>query len=222
MRIAIVEDNIPLADGIAKAFEADGHGVDQLHDGASAVGFLCRERPDLIILDVNLPGMSGLEVLKELRMAGTQIPVIILTARGGTQDKITGLDIGADDYLAKPFELAELKARARALLRRGERQIASTIRIASLEFDPIARMLRVAGREIELPRREIALAEILIKSHGRIISKRQICDHVYGSGADIEDGTIELYVHRLRKKIAGSGAEIKTARGLGYCVRPQR
>ena len=219
MRITIVEDNRTLADGLAKAFEADGHGVDQLYDGDEADHFLKSERPDLIVLDINLPGNSGLEVLRELRRRNSQIPVLLLTARDAVSDKIDGLDSGADDYLTKPFDLAELMARARALLRRSDKQISETVQVGTLEFDPLSRLIRVSGQTIDLPRREYALAEILITAKDRIISKSQILEHLYGVGAEIEESTVELYIHRLRKRIAGSGAEIKTARGLGYCFR---
>jgi len=219
MRIAIVEDNKPLADGIAKAFEMDGHGVDQLHTGEGAVEFLCEESPDLIVLDVNLPHKSGLEILQGIRANGVQSPVLLLTARSDINDKVTGLDLGADDYLTKPFDLTELKARARALLRRGEKKIGDVVVVGGLEFDAEARQVRIDGKELNLPRREYALAEILILSKDRIISKNQILDHLYGAGAEIEEGTVELYVHRLRKRLSGSDTEIKTARGLGYCFR---
>ena len=219
MRIAIVEDNRPLADGLAKAFESDGHGVDVFYHGDSAEQFLTEESVDLVILDVNLPGKSGLEILKSLRDRRVQTPILILTARSSMTDKVDGLDLGADDYLQKPFDLGELKARARALLRRGEKSLRDVIRVAQLEFDPDARQLKIKGAVVELPRRELALAEVLIQGKDRIISKSQIFDHLYGVGADSEDNAVELYVHRLRKRIAGSGTEIKTARGLGYCFR---
>ena len=219
MRITIVEDNRPLADGIAKAFEADGHGVDLLHDGAEADSFLAREETDLIILDINLPGKSGLDLLKKLRGRKSQTPVLMLTARDSVQDRISGLDSGADDYLTKPFDLAELKARARALLRRSEKQINETVQIGDLEFDPVGRLITIGGKSLDLPRREFALAEILIAGKDRIISKNQILEHLYGVGGEAEENAVELYIHRLRKRIAGSGAEIKTARGLGYSFR---
>ena len=219
MRIAIVEDNKPLADGIAKAFEMDGHGVDLLHTGEGAVEFLSEESPDLIVLDVNLPHKSGLEILRDLRANGVQSPVLLLTARSEINDKVVGLDLGADDYLTKPFDLTELKARARALLRRSEKKIGDAIAVGALEFDTEARQVRVDGSELNLPRREYALAEILIRAKDRIISKRQIIDHLYGAGAEVDEAAVELYIHRLRKRLAGSGTEIKTARGLGYCFR---
>ncbi|MEM8540892.1 MAG: response regulator transcription factor [Pseudomonadota bacterium] len=219
MRIAVVEDNKPLALGIAKAFEAEGHGVDLLHEGASAVDFLNTENHDLIILDVNLPGRSGLEVLSDLRETATQTPIMMLTARDELGDKVEGLDRGADDYLTKPFELAELMARARALLRRAGKDIMPKIQLGKIEFDPAAKQILLGDELIDLPRREYALFEVLINSKGGVVSKAQILDHLYGTGADVEDSAVELYVHRLRKKLTNSGTEIKTVRGLGYCFR---
>ncbi len=219
MQIAIVEDNLPLATGLAKAFESDGHSANIMTSGDLALQLLSTEIFDLIILDINLPGVSGLEVLRSLRFKKIQTPVLLLTARSSLGDKVIGLDLGADDYLQKPFDLAELKARARALMRRSEKEITPIVIIGQLEFDPIARQLRIAGIDQELPRREFALAEILMQNKDRIISKSQILDHLYGIGADAEESSVELYIHRLRKRIIGSGAEIKTARGLGYCLR---
>ncbi len=219
MRIAVVEDNKPLAQGIAKAFQAEGHGVDLLHEGAGAVEFLNTESHDLIILDVNLPGRSGLEILSDLREAATQTPIMMLTARDGLGDKVEGLDLGADDYLTKPFELAELLARARALLRRAGKDILPKLHLGKIEFDPTAKQISLDGDLVDLPRREYALFEILMNSRGGVVSKAQILDHLYGTGADVEDSTVELYVHRLRKKLTSSETEIKTVRGLGYCFR---
>ena len=219
MRIAIIEDNKPLSDGIAVAFKSDGHGVDQLFDGNAAEDFLSSEITDLVILDINLPQKSGLEVLKGLRSRKVQTPVLLLTARDALDDKIKGLDLGADDYLTKPFDLAELKARARALMRRSDRQIQKTISTGRLIFDIASRSVQFNGIELDLPRREYALAEFLVQNKGRILSKTQILDHLYGAGAEIDEATVELYIHRLRKRIVDSGVEIKTARGLGYCLR---
>ncbi len=219
LRILIVEDNHPLADGIAKSFRTDGHGVDVIYHGTEADQYLNRESADLIILDINLPGLSGLQVLRNLRRKNVQTPVLLLTARATLTDKVDGLDLGADDYLEKPFDLAELKARARALMRRADKRINEVIRVGQLEFDPIARRIKINNEQIDLPRREYALAEILINGRDRIISKHQILDHLYGLGSEVDEKTVELYIHRLRKRIAGSGAEIKTARGLGYSFR---
>lgn len=219
MRIAVVEDNKPLSDGIARSFREDGHGVDELHDGVSAEQFLSQEDVDLIILDINLPRQSGLVVLKALRMQKIQTPVIMLTARDSSTDKIAGLDLGADDYVTKPFDLAELKARARALMRRSDKDIADVMKFGSIEFDVSAREIRMEGNILDLPRREFSLAEILLTRSGHVISKQQIITHLYGTGADVEDSTVELYVHRLRKKFGVCGAYIKTVRGLGYCFK---
>lgn len=219
MRIAVVEDNIPLADGIARAFREDGHGVDEMHDGNDALDFLLNENVNLIILDINLPGCSGLEILSKLRKQKNQTPVLLLTARDTMHDKVDGLDLGADDYLTKPFDLIELKARARALLRRTDKQISEVLKFGELEFDADARQVRLQGQNLELPRREFALAEILMSRAGHVISKSQIIEHLYGAGAEVEDSAVELYVHRLRKKLGTDSAEIKTVRGLGYCFR---
>lgn len=219
MRIVIVEDNQPLADGLAKSFRADGHGVDVLYRGDEAEQFLQREMADLLVIDINLPGLSGLEILKNLRRRKNQTPVLLLTARATLTDKVDGLDLGADDYLEKPFDLDELKARARALLRRSGKQISEVVTIGNLEFDSAARQIKINDELKEMPRREYALAEILISNKDRIISKQKILDHLYGLDAEVDEKTVELYIHRLRKRIAGSGTEIKTARGLGYSFR---
>ncbi|MEN0001771.1 MAG: response regulator transcription factor [Pseudomonadota bacterium] len=221
MRIAVVEDNKQIADGVAMAFRAEGHGVDILRDGPSAEAFLKSETHDLIVLDINLPGRSGLEVLASLRSADNRTPVLMLTARDDIDDKVRGLDLGADDYLTKPFELAELLARARALLRRADRELTPPQQLGQLEFDPGARRVAVNGTQVELPRREYALFEIMMNSNGAVVSKSQILDHLYGTGADVEESAVELYIHRLRKKLVGSGTEIKTLRGLGYSLRKQ-
>lgn len=219
MRIAVVEDNRPLSDGIARAFRDDGHGVDELHDGNSALQFLFQENVDLIILDINLPGQSGLEVLRALREQRIQTPILLLTARDTVDDKIDGLDLGADDYMTKPFDLSELKARARALLRRSDKDISNVLQFGEIEFDLAAREVRLNGLPLDLPRREFALAEILLMRRGHVISKQQIITHLYGAGADVEDSTVELYIHRLRKKFGSHGSYIKTVRGLGYCFK---
>ena len=219
LRILIVEDNHPLADGLAKSFRADGHGVDVIYHGVEADQFLSQDSVDLVILDINLPGLSGLQVLRNLRQRNMQTPVLLLTARATLTDKVDGLDLGADDYLEKPFDLAELKARARALMRRVDKKINEVVRVGQLEFDPVARQIKINNELLELPRREYALAEILINGKDRIISKHQILDHLYGMGSEVDEKAVELYIHRLRKRIAGSGAEIKTARGLGYSFR---
>lgn len=219
LRIAVIEDNLMLSDGIARAFKREGHGVDQIHDGQDALEFLRQEPIDLAILDINLPGLSGLEILNQLRNEGFNKPILLLTARSTLDDKIAGLDCGADDYLTKPFDLEELQARARALLRRGEKRLDDQIQCGDIIYNMPKRQLTLNGEVLDLPRRELALAELLIRRVGHVYSKQQILDHLYGSGTDVEDGAAELYVSRLRKKLSGGGIEIKTLRGLGYCMR---
>jgi len=216
MRIAVVEDNRMLADAIGKSLGDDGHGVDILHNGDEADGFLAREAVDAVVLDINLPGLSGLDVLSGMRRRGDTTPVILLTARGETKDRIRGLDAGADDYLVKPFDMDELSARLRALLRRRGAEQTNAIAVADLTLDRTARRLFNRDVPLELPRRELALAELFLLRLDQIVSKEQILDHLYGGGSDVDATAAELYVHRLRKRLAGSGVAIKTVRGLGY------
>jgi len=216
MRIAVIEDNRMLADAIGKSLGDDGHGVDMLHDGDEADRFLAHETVDAVVLDINLPGLSGLEVLGGMRRRGDTTPVILLTARGETKDRIRGLDSGADDYLVKPFDMEELGARLRALLRRRGAEQANTVAVADLALDRTARRLFSRGEPLELPRRELALVELFLLRLDQVISKEQILDHLYGGGSDVDATTVELYVHRIRKRLAGTGVAIKTVRGLGY------
>ncbi len=218
MHIVVVEDNALLADGLATALRDEGHGVDVLSSGTGAADFVTRGTCDLLILDVNLPGCSGLDIVGDLRRRDVSTPVLILTARGDQADKVAGLDAGADDYLAKPFDLDELKARVRALLRRSDRQRVETIEIGSLSFDPGARHVTVGGELLILPARELAVLELLLRRRGEVLPKSRLLDHVFGATTEAADNTIELYVHRLRKRLAGSGVEIRTLRGLGYCL----
>lgn len=218
MRIAIIEDNQTLAKAIAYRLRDLGHAVDVLHDGDEADAFLACEGADLVVLDINLPGKSGLDVLRNLRTRGKGTPVILLTARGETEDRVTGLDAGADDYLVKPFEMDELAARIRALTRRKALEYGAEEKIGSLVFDRSARRLSHQGEPLELPRRELAVFECLMDRRDRLVSKAQLTDHVYGIGADVEDSAVEPHISRLRKRLAAHGVLIKTARGLGYML----
>ncbi len=222
MRITVVEDNQALAKAVAAALTDEGHGVDVIPDGDEASDFLSQERPDLVILDINLPGKSGLEVLKGLRTAGSSMPVLLLTARSETRDRVEGLDRGADDYLGKPFDMAELLARVRALLRRSGAGDSLETRVGDLVFDQVARRVFHKGEPIDLPRREFALLELFVNRLGQVVSKEQILDHLYGTGADAEAAAAELYVHRLRKRFTNCGFTIRTFRGLGYCMEERR
>ncbi len=218
MRIALVEDNEMLADGIAKALGDEGHGIDLLQDGEQADDYLKSDSVDLIILDLALPGLDGLEVLKRLRQRGNATPVLVLTARGDLGDRIKGLDVGADDYLVKPFEMAELEARVRALLRRASARDSLEVALRRLRYDRAARRAFVDEAEIRLPMKELSLLECLIDRQGQIVSKETIADHLYGAGSDVDVKVIELYVHRLRKRLVQAEVGIRTVRGLGYII----
>lgn len=218
MRIVIVEDNEALANAIAYRLRDRGHAADILLDGAEADAFLNRESADLVVLDINLPGQSGLQILQGMRSRGDGAPVLLLTARSETSDRVLGLDMGADDYLVKPFDMDELEARIRALSRRKQLDYGNRERIGRIDFDRTARQVKADGQPLDLPRRELAVLECLLDRRGRIVSKAQLMDHVYGIGADVEETTIEPHVSRLRKRLAGHGVSIRTARGLGYMI----
>jgi two-component system, OmpR family, response regulator len=218
MRIVLVEDNAMLARGVTNALRDLGHAVDWLPDGFEGDSFLAAHGADIAIIDVNLPGMNGIELTRALRARADATPVLMLTARGETRDRVTGLDAGADDYLVKPFAMAELVARVRALGRRGASLVPRVERLGQLEFDRGARTVSASGRPIELPRRELALFEVLLDNAGRVVSKERIGLTLYGTGSEIEPNAVELLVSRLRRKLAGTGVEIRTARGLGYLL----
>lgn len=216
MRITLVEDNLSLAKGIAYSLEDAGHSVDLLHDGAEAAVYLESDQSDLLILDINLPGANGLTLLRDLRKRGDARPVILLTARAETEDRVVGLDAGADDYLIKPFEMAELNARVRALLRRRSIPQRQTQTLGGLTIDLTNRQVFADTGEIEIPRRELSILECLVMADGRLVSKSDLLDHAYGTGADVEETVVEVYVSRLRRRLSPHGLRIKTQRGLGY------
>ncbi len=222
MRIVIVEDNETLANAIAYRLRDRGHAAEVLTDGDEADVYLAQEGADLVVLDINLPGQSGLEILKSLRNRGDSVPVILLTARAETSDRVSGLDMGADDYLVKPFEMDELEARIRALSRRKDLDYGAKESIGGLEFDRAARQVSVQGTVMDIPRREIAVLECLLERRGRIVPKSQLTDYVYGVGADVEASAVEPHVSRLRKRLQDLGIRIKTARGLGYLLEVQK
>ncbi|MEM7523509.1 MAG: response regulator transcription factor [Pseudomonadota bacterium] len=222
MRITLVEDNVSLAKGISYRLEDAGHAVDMLHDGDAAASFLRGGGSDLIILDINLPGTDGLTLLRDLRANGDQRPVMLLTARADTEDRVTGLDAGADDYLIKPFEMAELEARVRALSRRRSAPQRRLLDVGRLKFDPAARQLFDGDTPIELPRRELSLLECLVSADGRLVSKSALLDYAYGVGADVEEKVVEVYVSRIRSRLKPFGVTIRSLRGLGYQIQPAR
>lgn len=218
MRIVVVEDNAMLARGIVQALGDAGHSVDWLDNGEAGAAFLADEGADVVILDINLPGRNGLDVLRGLRARGDATPVLMLTARAGVGDRVTGLDAGADDYLAKPFDMTELSARVRALGRRGPRAPVVE-RIGVLSWNRAAGLLDGLPADQAPTRRELALFEALFEHRDRVLSKDALCARLYGTGADIETNAVELLVSRLRRKLAGSGVTIRTIRGLGYLLQ---
>lgn len=213
-----MEDNESLRKGISYRLEDDGHSVDALGDGLDAADFLKHQSSDLVILDINLPGQSGLDVLREMRQRADPRPVILLTARSSTADRVDGLDAGADDYLVKPFEMDELAARVRALARR--KSVAPKTKIAcgtlELELEPL-RLVAPSG-PLDVPRRELAVLEALAQSLGRPVSKEQLLDRVYGVGSETDEKVIEVYVSRLRKRLSPHDIKIRVMRGIGYAL----
>lgn len=217
MRLLLVEDHPELAEWVGRALVQGGYVVDHLVRGDHADQALCTESYDLVILDLSLPKMDGLEVLKRLRGRKSTVPVLILTARGATEDRVRGLNLGADDYLPKPFELEELEARIKALLRRSSGQTPS-LRIGRLEFDTNTRQVSIEGRPMALTPRELAVFEVLAARLGKPVPKETLFEKIFAFDAEARAEAIEIYVHRLRKKLEGSGAAISTLRGLGYVL----
>jgi DNA-binding response OmpR family regulator len=218
VRIVLVEDNESLAKGITYRMEDSGHAVDVIRDGAQADDHLRSAGGDVVILDINLPGLDGLSVLRNMRARGDGRPVILLTARSETEDRVKGLDAGADDYLVKPFDMAELEARVRALARRGMTAPREELTLGPLALDLGARQVSIAGVDHTMPRREIAVLEALLTAQGRTVSKADLLDQVYGTGADVEEGVIEVHISRLRKRLRPHGIAIRVQRGLGYKI----
>jgi two-component system OmpR family response regulator len=218
MRILIAEDDAILADGLTRSLRQSGYVVDRVGNGVDADSAVTRGEFDLLILDLGLPKMGGLEVLRRLRARKSRLPVLILTALDGVNDRVRGLDLGADDYLAKPFALSELEARVRALTRRGAAGVDNVLRHGELSYDQVGKMTEIRGKTLELSARETGLLEILLQRTGRIVSKEQLVEHLCEWGEEVSTNAIEVYVHRLRKKLEAGGVRIATVRGLGYCL----
>ena len=216
MRIAIIEDNDSVAKGIAYRLDDRGHATDVIQDGLQADEFLRGDGNDLIILDINLPRLDGLSVLRNLRARGDHRPVLLLTAYADVDARVQGLDAGADDYLPKPFDMDELEARIRALSRRRTQDIQTRVEAGVLSFDTQTRQLFAKGVQQDLPRRELAVIEALIKAFPRVLSKSELHESVYGTGSDFDDSAIEVHVSRLRKRLRPLGMDIRAQRGLGY------
>ncbi len=218
MRILIAEDDVSLTEGLTHSLRQAGYAVDCVRTGAEADAAALASEFDLLILDLGLPKMSGLEVLQRLRARQSKVPVLILTALDGVQDRVRGLDLGADDYLAKPFALNELEARVRALTRRGQVGSGTVTRHGDLTYDQVGKVAEIRGKNLDLSARELALLEVLLQRAGRLVSKEQLVDHLCQWGEEVSDNAIEVYVHRLRRKLEPGGVKIITVRGLGYRI----
>lgn len=219
MRILIAEDDHVLADGLMRSLRSAGAAVDHVSTGSEAeAALLTSQEFDLLILDLGLPKLNGLEVLKNLRARGSHLPVLILTAADSVEERVKGLDYGADDYMAKPFSLQELEARVRALVRRGMGAASTIIKHGPLSYDQNGRVATIDGKMIDLSARELGLLEVLLQRSGRLVSKDQLVERLCEWGEEVSNNAIEVYIHRLRKKIEKGPIRIATVRGLGYCL----
>lgn len=222
MRLLLIEDDLELANGLVNSLAQSNYAADAVHTGQAALD-ACEVTPyELLILDLGLPDMDGISVLRRLRTRGVMAPVLILTARDDLQDRIAGLDAGGDDYLPKPFALGELEARIRALLRRGMSS-SPTLDFGDVSLDPASRIATVRDHEITLTARELAVLELLLRRQGRIVSKQQMIESLYTWADDINPSAIEVFVSRLRRKFDEAGADvgIRVLRGLGYRLEQQ-
>jgi two-component system response regulator TctD len=220
MRLLIVEDNMQLSELLAKGLQTAGYETDLLASAAEARAALTTTSYAALILDLGLPDGDGLALLRELRHRRDPIPVLVLTARGGLQDRVSGLRSGADDYLVKPFALEELVARLEAQLRRPGQQLGNSLHVANLGFDFRNRQAFVDDQPQVLSSRETAVLELLMRSKGRVVSKKQVEDHIFGLSGEVASNAVEVYVHRLRKQLSDKGARVKihTIRGVGYLI----
>lgn len=218
MRLLLVEDDLPLAEALVSLLVSSGYAVDCVHDGEAAKALIGAEPYDLMILDLNLPELDGLAVLRSMRAEGNRAAVMILTARGAAEDRVRGLDLGADDYMAKPFDIREFEARVRSLLRRQAGLRSSTVTLGALTLDQISRQFSAHGQPIDLPPRERALLELLVMRAGKVVAKEAIVQSVTSLDDILSDNAIEQYVSRLRRRLAPLGLNLRTVRGLGYLL----
>lgn len=218
MRILLVEDDAVLSTALRRALVQGAYAVDVAEHGERARDALLYDVYDLVILDIGLPKVDGFELLRELRARGVRVPVLVLTARDALEDRVKGLDLGADDYLTKPFDLPEFEARVRALIRRGHQRASASLRHGALRLDTAGRRLYSGAQPIDLSVRELAVIELLMLREGRVVTKEQMVDHLYGWNEEVSGNAIEVCVHRLRKKLEPAGANIRTVRGMGYLL----
>jgi len=218
VRVLLVEDNLKLAQSLKQGLGDAGMVVDSVGDGLHADQLLSHEDYDVVVLDLALPGIGGLEVLRRARARNDSVPVLVLTASGETSDRITGLNAGADDYLPKPFDLAELVARLRAIARRRVGRAHAVFESGRLRYDTVSRLFTLAGRMLTLPPREHALLELLMSQPGSPVSKQRLADRMCTLDDAISPEAIDIYIHRLRKRLEGAGMRIRTLRGLGYLL----
>ncbi|MCW8956314.1 MAG: response regulator transcription factor [Gammaproteobacteria bacterium] len=216
MRLLLVEDDRLLGEGIEMGLKQQAYIVDWLEDGEAAILGILHEDYDAVVLDIGLPKKNGIEVLKEIRRKGRTVPVLILTALDAIEDRVAGLDAGADDYLTKPFDLNELYARIRALIRRSSGRAEAKIIHGELELDPASHQVSLSGKPVELSRREYTVLLELMENRGRVMSRRQLEQGLYGLGEEVESNAVEVHVHHIRKKIASK--LIRTVRGVGYII----
>ena len=218
MRILIVEDDHMLAEAIARGLRQSAHSVQRASTGPEADRVLATSEFDLVLLDLGLPQLDGFEVLKRLRGRRSHVPVLVLTVRDSVDDRVAGLDLGADDYLTKPFELVELEARVRALIRRANAGASAQLVHGPLRLDTVGRRLYRDEQPVELSARELSVMELLMLREGRVVTKQQMVDHLYGWDDTNTSNSIEVFVYRLRRKLEGSGVDIRTIRGMGYLI----
>ncbi len=216
MRVLVVEDDPMIGRAVVAGLHGGGYTVDWVRDGGEAELALANGVYDLALLDLGLPRRDGLEILKSLRRVGKELPVVIITARDSVADRVTGLDNGADDYLVKPFDLDELLARARAVIRRREGRASPEVTYGALTIDPVKRIVLFRGAEVELSAREFAVLEALMKEPGAVVSREKLEDAVYGWGEEIGSNSIEVHLHHLRRKLEPS--IIRNIRGVGYQI----
>jgi two-component system copper resistance phosphate regulon response regulator CusR len=223
MRILLVEDESKVAGFVKRGLVAERYAVDVAPDGKQGLEFARSFQYDLIILDLTLPELDGNTVLKRVRAADTEVPVLILTARDAVQDKVSNFEAGADDYLTKPFAFAELQVRVKALLRRGPVNRASTVRLKDLELDRLSQQVKRGGKRIELTTKEYALLEYLMSNAGRVLSRNMIIEHVWDESFDGLTNVVDVYIRHLRKKVDDpfEAKLIHTVRGVGYAVRDE-